>query len=83
MRNVGRLATLGMGVVTLFVVLFSIKFGVRDILFICLGLLFLSAIMWIVGTIEARLIEIRNVLGGSVDDGPDKPRLAVATTGER
>jgi len=78
MRDGGRLLTLAFGVVTAFVFLFSLKFGLRDLLYISLGVVFLGSMMWIFGTVEARLIEIRNVLGGSVEDGPDRPRRDLA-----
>lgn len=69
MRDAGRLITMGAGFGTLFVLLLSAKFAISAFLILCIAVVALGAMMWALGTVELRLIEIRDALGGRNRDG--------------
>lgn len=78
MRDAGRLITIGAGFGTLFVLLLSAKFAMSAFLMLCIAVVGLGALMWTLGTVELRLIEIRDALGGRNRDA-----AAPAEPGER
>ncbi|MFN3537263.1 MAG: hypothetical protein ACK4Y4_07455 [Brevundimonas sp.] len=64
MRDAGRVITIGAGFGTLFVLLLSAKFAMSAFVILCVGVVGLGAVIWALGTVELRLIEIRDALGG-------------------
>ena len=78
--------TIGAGFGTLFVLLLSAKFAMSAFVILCLGVVSLGAVLWALGTVELRLIEIRDALGGRNRDSatpvqPGDRRLKVITRG--
>lgn len=75
MRDAGRLITIGAAFGTLFVLLLSAKFAMSAFLMLCIAVVGLGALMWTLGTVELRLIEIRDALGGRNRDAaaPNDP----------
>ena len=74
MRDAGRMITIGAGFGTLFVLLLSARFAMSAFVILCLGVVSLGAMLWALGTVELRLIEIRDALGGRNRDAATPPQ---------